>query len=86
MEGVIIMKDFETWWEEEDFIEDDGCYQEKYLAAEAAWKEKDNQLKEVIERLENYPCCMSCYLHKEEMIAARNIKERFIEILREELL
>lgn len=47
------MKDFDTWWEEVSFIEDDGCYQEKYLAAEAAWKEKDNQLKEVIERLEN---------------------------------
>tara|TARA_S200002703_G_scaffold145002_1_gene139076 strand:- start:915 stop:1157 length:243 start_codon:yes stop_codon:yes gene_type:complete len=80
------MKDFETWWEEAFFIEDEGCYQEKYLAAEAAWKEKDNQLKEVIERLENYPCCMSCYLKKEEMLAARGIKERFIEILKEELL
>ena len=78
--------DFNTWWEEASFIEDDGCYQEKYLAAEAAWKEKDDQLKEVIERLENYPCGMSCYLKKEEMLAARNIKERFIEILKEELL
>lgn len=77
---------FETWWEEDSFIEDDGCYQEKYIAAESAWEEKDNQFKEVIERLENYPCCMSCYLSKEEMLAARDIKERFIEILKEELL
>ncbi len=80
------MKDFETWWEEASFIEDDGCYQEKYLAAESAWAEKDNQLKEVIELLENYPCCMSCYLTKEEMFAARDIKEKFIEILKEVLL
>ncbi len=80
------MKDFETWWEEASFIEDDGCYQEKYLAAEEAWGEKDNQLEEVIERLENYPCCMSCYLTTEEKVAAKNIKERFIKILKEELL
>ncbi|ASU03308.1 hypothetical protein [Pseudoalteromonas phage J2-1] len=78
--------DFDTWWGEASFIEDDGCYQEKYLAAKEAWEEKDNQLEEVIGRLENYPCCMSCYLTKEEMFAARNIKERFIEILKEELL
>lgn len=80
------MKDFETWWNEASFIEDDGCYQEKYLAAREAWEEKDNQLGEVIERLEKYPCCMSCYLTAEELFAARNIKERFIEILKEGLL
>ncbi len=78
--------DFKTWWEEASFIENDGCYQEKYLAAESAWWEKNNQIEEVIERLENYPCSMSCYLTTEEMFAARNIKERFIEILKEELL
>ena len=39
-----------------------------------------------IERLENYPCCMSCYLKREEMIAARDMKENLIRILKEELL
>lgn len=80
------MKDFETWWEEASFIEDDGCYQEKYIAAEAAWKEKDNKFAEVVERLENYHYYTGCHLTAEELFAARNIKERFIEILKEGLL
>lgn len=44
------------------------------------------RLNRVIELLENYPCCMSCYLKKEDMLAAKDIKERFIAILKEELL
>lgn len=47
---------------------------------------KNNLIKEVIERLENYPTCMSCYLKQEEAKAATGIKNKFIEILKEELL
>lgn len=77
---------FDEWFEAQGYIEDDGCYQEKYLSARDAWLTQEERLAEVIERLENYPCCLSCYLKKEEMLAARRMKERFIEILREELL
>ena len=81
---------FDGWWESslEDgtFITDDGCLQEKYFAAKEAWEEKDNQLKEVIVRLERFPSDMSCYITQEEMRAGKAMKEDLIRILKEELL
>ena len=52
-------------------------------------KELDNYKQRVydtIERLENYPTCMSCYLTVEEATVATYLKDKFIEILKEELL
>lgn len=80
------MTKFDEWWQQQEYVTDDGCYQEKYLAAQDAWDEQEGRIQEVIERLENYPTCMSCYLNIEESIAATWLKERFIEILKEELL
>lgn len=81
---------FDNWWESslEDgtFIVDDGCLQEKYFAAKEAWVYKDEELQRVVARLENYPCCMSCYLKKEEMRAGNSMKESLIRILKERLL
>ena len=45
-----------------------------------------DKIEKVIKRLENYPTDMSCYLKVEESRAATHIKNRFIEILKEELL
>ena len=80
------MTKFDTWFDEQDYSSLDGCYQEKYLAAQDAWDEQEERIREVINRLENYPTCISCYLNIEESIAATWLKERFVEILREELL
>ena len=46
----------------------------------------EDKVENTIKRLENYPCCMSCYLKREEMIAARDMKDNLIRILKEELL
>ena len=45
----------------------------------------ENKIKDLIERLENYPTCMSCYLKSEESIAATELKNKFIQIIKEEL-
>tara|TARA_R110000851_G_scaffold147061_1_gene286870 strand:- start:168 stop:419 length:252 start_codon:yes stop_codon:yes gene_type:complete len=54
--------------------------------AECAWDYQQERIQEVIERLEEYPCCMSCYLSVAEMKAAKQVKEKFISILKGELL
>lgn len=46
----------------------------------------EDKVENTIKRLENYPCCMSCYLKREEMLAARDMKDNLIRILKEELL
>ena len=47
---------------------------------------KNKQMQEVINRLEDYPCCMSCYLTQDEWRAAKNMKEVLIGLLKERLL
>lgn len=42
-------------------------------------------VQNTIQRLEKYPTDLSCYVSKEESIAATRIKKKFIEILKEEL-
>lgn len=46
----------------------------------------ENKVLDTISRLENYPTDFSCYLTIKESRAATDIKKRFIEILKEELL
>lgn len=77
---------FDEWWNDQDYIVDDGCYQEKYIAAKDAWDYKEQLLKEVIERLERYPTCASCYINLEHSKVGTELKDRFIEILEEEML
>ena len=77
---------FDKWFEAQGYIEDDGCYQEKYLAARDAWIEQEERVVEVIERLERFPCCASCYLTVEESVVASDIKARMVKLLREGLL
>lgn len=43
------------------------------------------EILKAIQRMEDYPCCMSCYLTKEEVIAARDMRDNMIRILKEEL-
>jgi broad specificity phosphatase PhoE len=50
---------FDEWFEEQDYADYDGCYQEKYLAAKDAWDEQEARIKQVIARLESYPACMT---------------------------
>lgn len=45
---------------------------------------KDKILK-AIQRMEEYPCCISCYLKYEEVVAARDMRENMIRILKEEI-
>ena len=80
------MTKFDTWFDEQEYNSLDGCYQEKYLTAKDAWDEQEERIREVINRLKNYPTCASCYLNIEESRAATGLKKRFIEILKEELL
>lgn len=77
---------FDEWFDEQEYADYDGCYQEKYLAARDAWNEQEARIKQVIDRLENYPTCASCYLTVEEAIVASSFKKKMVSILREELL
>lgn len=45
-----------------------------------------DKVKSTIKRLENYPTDISCFNTIEESEAATNLKNRFIAILKEELL
>ena len=77
---------FDEWFDEQEYADYDGCYQEKYLAAKDAWDEQEARIKQVIVRLESYPTCASCYLTLDESIVASSLKERVVEILKKELL
>lgn len=77
---------FDEWFDSQGYIVDDGCYQEKYLAAKDAWDAQMGRIEEVIARLENYPTCASCYVTGEESTAASKFKVRMVELLRERLL
>ena len=77
---------FDEWFEAQGYIEDDGCYQEKYLAARDAWIAQEERVEETIERLQRYPTCASCYVTVEESVVASEIKARMVKLLREGLL
>ena len=80
------MSDFDKWFEAQGYIEDDGCYQEKYLAARDAWIAQEERVAGVIERLERYPCCMSCYVAREQAIIENKLKVKWVEFLNKGLL
>ena len=40
--------------------------------------------EELIRRIEDYPCCISCYVTIEELNAAKNMKEAILKIIRGE--
>ena len=46
---------------------------------------KQSRVEELIARLEDYPCTMSCHVNKDELTGARNMKETMIRIIKEEL-
>lgn len=48
--------------------------------------EKQEHIEDVIKRVENYPCCMSCYVTAEEMKAGKAMKEAIIKILKDGLI
>lgn len=43
-----------------------------------------DKYKNMIERIENLPCCMSCYVTQDEQRAAQDMKNYIIEILKGE--
>jgi len=63
-----------------------GDYTPEYFLAMDVFDEHVKLIKQTIERLENYPCDMSCYLTQDEVNSAKGVKRRFIEILKGELL
>lgn len=63
-----------------------GEYTPEFFLAMDVFDEHVKLIKQTIERLENYPTCTSCYLTHEEVVTAKGIKDKFIKILKEELL
>ena len=85
-EGIAVSK-FDEWYDREfDIFDIEGCSYEHNNAATTAWNYQQERINKVIERLEDYPCCMSCYLRVDEVKAAKQVKEKFISILKEGLL
>ncbi|HDG1611303.1 TPA: hypothetical protein PFD71_003193 [Vibrio cholerae] len=48
------------------------------------YNKKEQELDALIKRIENLPCCMSCYITQDEQRAAQNMKDWIIEILKGE--
>ena len=46
----------------------------------------NTKLEMIIERLEEFPCCMSCYITYAEMQAAKDMKNNMIKIIKESLV
>ena len=72
---------FDQWHESIHPFADD----ENYSGAMEAWDYKQEQLESLIKRIDNYPCCMSCYATIEEMESAQSMKETILRILKGEV-
>jgi len=72
---------FDQWYESTHSVADD----ENYSGAMDAWDYRQEQVESLIERIENYPCCMSCYATIEEMKSAQRMKETILRILKGEV-
>lgn len=59
---------------------------EKFYSKVKELNEMENKIKNVIYSIENYPTCMSCYLTKEESIAATKLKRVIVKMMKEQLL
>lgn len=58
----------------------------KYSSSfEEAWEIQNDNFTKLVERVEDYPCCMSCYLTVEELNAAKQMKESILKILKGEI-
>ena len=69
---------FDQWYESTYSVADE----ENYSGAMDAWDYRQEQLESLIKRIENYPCCMSCYATIEEMKSAQNMKETILRIIK----
>jgi len=73
--------EFDKWYESTySFAEG-----ENYSGAREVWDYRQEQLESLIKRIENYPCCMSCYATVEEMKSAQRMKEIILRILKGEV-
>lgn len=76
-----MINEFDQWYEStHSFTEDDHID-----GAEEAWDYKQEQLESLIKRIEDYPCCMSCYATIAEMKSAQRMKEALLRILKGEV-
>lgn len=69
---------------EEGLLPNDLCY-DWILVYQEDYKIPKDKILKAIQRMEDYPCCMSCYLTKEEVVASRDIRDNMIRILKEEI-
>ena len=72
------MKSFEHWWSY-DFYNQNG----DYTSAEAAWYEQQERFEEFVERVET-ECSYGAYSTTKECLAAKNMKESILQILKGE--
>jgi hypothetical protein len=48
-------------------------------------KTQQKTLQQLINRIESYPCSMSCYSTVDELYGARSMKEKILGILKESI-
>lgn len=70
---------------EEGLLPEDLCYDWILVYQEDDDKISKDKILKAIQRMEEYPCCMSCYLNYEEVVAARAMRDNMIRILKEEV-
>lgn len=76
---------FDEWFDAQGYIEDDGCYQEKYLAAKDAWDAQGSHIQDVIARLERLPTCNEGTLDVEYTLVAEDFRKRAVGLWEEVL-
>lgn len=69
---------------EEGLLPEDSCYDWILVYEEDTSIPKETILK-AIQRMEDYPCCMSCHLTLEGLNAAKSMRTTMIRILKEEV-
>lgn len=69
---------------EEGLLPEDLCYDWILVYEEQTSIPKDKLLK-AIQRMEEYPCCMSCHLTLEGLNVAKIMRDVMIRILKEEV-
>lgn len=78
------MVEYQEWIDKNTTQSYQACHWDVLQFAEEDWNFKESKLQSKIQRIEDYPTCMSCYATVEEMQAAKAMKETILKILKEE--
>lgn len=75
---------YQEWIDQSTTQTYQACHWDVFTVCRGSLDFKESELQGKIQRIEDYPTCMSCYATVEEMQAATAMKETILKILKEE--